>query len=215
MALEHVILVTLSESSSSGYDLARRFDRSVGFYWRASHQQIYRTLASMAKKNLVRYRDVTQERRPDKKVYSVTPEGSAELRAWLGQISPPAYPQQQIAVKLRAASLGDRDLILADLTAQHDAHLERLHEYAGLEAAMLATWKNATPPDQPARDQYLVLRGGLIAEAAFLDWCAEVFAAHGYPVPQRPHIGNNVLITPTPSTLADAPSSARTLSGAS
>lgn len=40
MALEHAILVALAERSATGYDLARRFDRSIGFFWRATHQQI-------------------------------------------------------------------------------------------------------------------------------------------------------------------------------
>ena len=48
MALTHAILVALSEQSGSGYELARRFDRSIGYFWSATHQQIYRTLRVMA-----------------------------------------------------------------------------------------------------------------------------------------------------------------------
>ena len=47
MALEHAILVSLAEKSASGYDLARRFDASIGNFWAASHQQIYKVLARM------------------------------------------------------------------------------------------------------------------------------------------------------------------------
>ena len=47
MALPHAILVSLCEQSGSGYELARRFDRSIGYFWAATHQQIYRTLKSM------------------------------------------------------------------------------------------------------------------------------------------------------------------------
>jgi DNA-binding PadR family transcriptional regulator len=38
MALEHAILVSLAERAASGYDLARRFDASIGFFWKATHQ---------------------------------------------------------------------------------------------------------------------------------------------------------------------------------
>ena len=38
VALPHVILVSLSEQSGSGYELARRFDRSIGYFWSATHQ---------------------------------------------------------------------------------------------------------------------------------------------------------------------------------
>ena len=44
MALEHAILVSLSERPASGLDLTRRFDRSIGFFWSATHQQIYSCL---------------------------------------------------------------------------------------------------------------------------------------------------------------------------
>ncbi|MEU0155402.1 PadR family transcriptional regulator [Micromonospora fulviviridis] len=42
MSLEHAILVSLLEQPASGYELARRFDRSIGRFWTATHQQIYR-----------------------------------------------------------------------------------------------------------------------------------------------------------------------------
>ncbi|MGH3947803.1 MAG: PadR family transcriptional regulator, partial [Pseudonocardiaceae bacterium] len=47
MALEHAILVSLTERSGSGYELAKRFDKSIGFFWGATHQQIYRVLKRM------------------------------------------------------------------------------------------------------------------------------------------------------------------------
>jgi DNA-binding PadR family transcriptional regulator len=47
MSLAHALLTSLIEKSSSGYDLARRFDKSIGYFWHASHQQIYRELARM------------------------------------------------------------------------------------------------------------------------------------------------------------------------
>ena len=36
MALPHAILVSLCEQSGSGYELARRFDRSIGYFWAAT-----------------------------------------------------------------------------------------------------------------------------------------------------------------------------------
>ena len=46
MSLAHAVLTSLIEKSSSGYDLARRFDKSIGYFWHATHQQIYRELAA-------------------------------------------------------------------------------------------------------------------------------------------------------------------------
>ncbi len=47
MALEHALLIALSEQPASGLDLSRRFERSIGFFWSATHQQIYKVLARM------------------------------------------------------------------------------------------------------------------------------------------------------------------------
>ena len=40
MSLAHVLLTSLIEKPSTGIELARRFDRSMGFFWNATHQQI-------------------------------------------------------------------------------------------------------------------------------------------------------------------------------
>ena len=41
MALAHAIMTALLEDDLSGYELARDFETSLGFFWQASHQQIY------------------------------------------------------------------------------------------------------------------------------------------------------------------------------
>lgn len=51
MSLAHVLLTSLLEKPSTGFELARRFDRSMGFFWNATHQQIYRELNGMLKKD--------------------------------------------------------------------------------------------------------------------------------------------------------------------
>src|SRR5437764_14668606 len=100
MALEHAILVSLSERAGSGYELARRFEKSIGLFWSASHQQIYRVLKRMEEAGQVAVDVVAQDGRPDKKVYTVSEPGRAELCRWLAEPSPSAGPQE-LAVKLR------------------------------------------------------------------------------------------------------------------
>ncbi|MFZ4189794.1 PadR family transcriptional regulator, partial [Streptomyces pseudogriseolus] len=47
MSLPHAILTALLEKPSSGLELTRRFDRSIGYFWSATHQQIYRELGRL------------------------------------------------------------------------------------------------------------------------------------------------------------------------
>jgi len=48
MSLPHALLTSLLEQPCSGMDLARRFGRSIGFFWPATHQQIYKELGKPA-----------------------------------------------------------------------------------------------------------------------------------------------------------------------
>ncbi|NEE29541.1 PadR family transcriptional regulator, partial [Streptomyces sp. SID7982] len=64
MALDHAILVSLLERPGSGYELARRFERSIGHFWTATHQQIYRVLGRMVADGLLLVREVEQQGRP-------------------------------------------------------------------------------------------------------------------------------------------------------
>ena len=64
MALEHAILVSLLEQPGSGYELARRFDRSIGRFWTATHQQIYRVLKRMEARRLDHRREIGQHGPP-------------------------------------------------------------------------------------------------------------------------------------------------------
>lgn len=174
MALEHAILVSLTERSGSGYELAKRFDKSIGFFWGATHQQIYRVLKRMDEAGWVMWEHVTQDDRPDKKVYSVSGDGRVELERWLADSVPPVQLRDELAVKLRGASLGDTAAIIAEVARHRDHHAERLDVYLAIE-------KHDFPA--PGRltgrrlHQYLVLRGGIRAESGLVDWCDEVVDA--------------------------------------
>ena len=86
MSLSHVLLTSLLEKPSSGFELARRFDRSMGFFWNASHQQIYRELSAMLAKGWISTIDEASSH-TRKKTYQVEQLGRIELSSWLLQQS--------------------------------------------------------------------------------------------------------------------------------
>ncbi|MEZ0365973.1 PadR family transcriptional regulator [Mycobacterium sp. pUA109] len=180
MALPHAILVSLCEQSGSGYELAHRFDRSIGYFWSATHQQIYRTLRAMENDGWVHVTPVTQQGRPDKKVYTVSEVGRAELARWIAE--PLAgrgnavvdAPLRDLAVKVRAACYGDAEAVRAQAAALRTERAERLDLYRALEK------RQFPDPDAlsgAALHQYLVLRGGIRAEESAIDWLDEIKAA--------------------------------------
>ena len=171
MALEHAILVSLAERSASGYDLARRFDASIGHFWKASHQQIYKVLARMEGDGWVSSETVAQAGRPDKKVYVVTGTGRAELAAWTARPTAEEHLRSEFSVKLRALPFGDAAAIVEDVRRQRQHHADRLAYYVESAARFYPD------PDALTHDQlggWLVLRGGLLTEETAIEWCDEI-----------------------------------------
>ena len=176
MALEHAILVSLAERSASGYDLARRFDASIGHFWPASHQQIYKVLGRMEADKLVSADLVAQDGKPDKKVYAITDDGRAELRHWLARPSRREATRIDFAVKLRALHLADRDAFRAEVQQRRAAHAELLAAYEASER------KYYPDPSTLADDElgpWLALRGGIRVERGGIEWCDEILQALG------------------------------------
>ncbi|MET1059719.1 MAG: PadR family transcriptional regulator [Nocardioides sp.] len=175
MALEHALLVSLTERPGSGLELSRRFDRSIGLFWRASHQQIYRTLGRMEADGWVSVETVGQNGKPDKKVYAVADLGAQALAEWIGETGPIEQTRSDLAVRLRGASYGDRAAVL-------DGVREHLAEHATRLAAYRA-WCARDYPEPMALtgvdlDQYLVLRGGIRLEEFWVGWLTEYLEAH-------------------------------------
>lgn len=171
MALEHAILVSLSERSGSGYELARRFDRSIGFFWAATHQQIYRVLRRMDEAGWVTCEHVAQDGRPDKKVYAVSADGRAELERWLAEPGEPSMLRDELGVKIRGAALGDVRAVVTEVRRHRVRHAEQLDVYLAIEKRDFPDPSRLTGRDL---HQYLVLRGGIRAERSFTEWCDEV-----------------------------------------
>ena len=175
MALEHALLVALSEQPAAGLELARRFEKSIGFFWHATHQQIYRVLARMEADGWVTVEQVAQTGRPAKKVYAVSASGAAVLRDWLATPAPMEAFRSELAVKMRGASYGDRAALLDVVRAARADHEARLQHYRQLQA------RDYPQPDQlngAELDQHLVLRGGIRLEEFWIAWLDDYLAAH-------------------------------------
>ena len=184
MALPHAILVSLCEQSGSGYELAQRFDRSIGYFWNATHQQIYRTLRAMENDGWVSATRVVQRGRPDKNVYTVSDNGRAELARWIaaplgqgrsgrgGALSDTRT--RDVAVKLRGAAYGDPAALRTQISTLRAERAQLLDTYRGFEKRQ---FPDPSALRGSALHQYLVLRGGIRAEESTIDWLDEVTTA--------------------------------------
>ncbi|ASN22772.1 PadR family transcriptional regulator [Streptomyces pluripotens] len=135
MALRHAVMAALLDGEASGYDLAKGFDASVANFWMATPQQLYRELERMASEGLVSSRVVEQERRPNKRLFSLTDAGIEAVRAYVAE--PPGKPtaiRDELMVKVQCMDAGSTEAVRAAIVARTEwaaaklARYERLHE---------------------------------------------------------------------------------------
>lgn len=183
MALPHAILVSLCEQAGSGYELAHRFDRSIGYFWAATHQQIYRTLRVMEHDGWVDGTTVAQRGRPDKTVYTVSERGRAELARWIA--APLSHKPgrgsalsdnstRDVAVKLRGAIYGSKSSVAAVRAQVAALRAERVDSLDTFRALEKRTFPDPSMLRGAALHQYLVLRGGIRTEESAIGWLDEV-----------------------------------------
>jgi hypothetical protein len=128
---------------------------------------------------------VAQHGRPDKKVYTVSESGRAELAHRIAEPLSPSRPGRGSAlsdsstrdvavVKLRGAVFGNMAALRTQVAALRAERADSLNTYRGLE-------KHAFPDPSVLRGAalhgYLVLRGGIRAEESAIDWLDEVAQA--------------------------------------
>lgn len=178
MALDHALLVSLLEKPSSGYELARRFERSIGYFWHATHQQIYRVLARMEAAGWIAAEVQAGESAPDRKVFSVSSGGRVELSRWMAEPVEPEGIRDALMVKLRGAAFADPDCLVPELEHHRAAHANRLTAYRVIEARDFAGARSGSPGalDPQRALQYMVLKSGIRFEQGWLEWCEEALA---------------------------------------
>lgn len=173
MSLAHALLTSLTEKASSGYDLARRFDKSIGYFWRATHQQIYRELARMEKAGWIASEAAPDGGRTRKKLYSVQPAGLDELKRWAREPAPPVEMRDELMVRLRAdAAIGPLGME-GEIERRGQLHAQKLAAYRAIEARDFPQGK---PLTREAQLQHLILKTGIMYEAGWLAWSREALA---------------------------------------
>lgn len=177
MSLRYAVLAVLLDGPASGYDLARRFDRSVANFWHATRQQIYAELERMEIDALVRSELLPQPSRPDKRLYRTTSHGQRAMRQWLGLPSRPTAIKDEMLVRVQAASAGQAPDLLTGLAVWRQERAAQLERYLRQKETLLAGRREddyLAAVDRPGG--YLTLLRGIAFERENLAWADHVSA---------------------------------------
>jgi DNA-binding PadR family transcriptional regulator len=173
MSLAYAILATLTHQACSGYDLAKRFDESVGYFWSATHQQIYRELSQLEAKAWIHSETIEQEDRPNKKLFSLTPLGRQNMVEWMVQPSKHSKHKEEILVKLFAGSLMEPYQLGVELVRSRESHRQQLETYQNIAQQYFPDPATLSFAD---KCQYLTLRQGIRHETTWVEWCDEALS---------------------------------------
>jgi len=173
LPLGDAILACLTERPMTGYELAKTFDSSIGFFWKTDHQQIYRELSRLRDRGYIQGREVVQSGKPNKLVYTLTPDGKAAFRHWAARPSTPASIKDDLLVRLYALDSVDIEPLRADLMARLEYHRDRYDRYERILKKRFPQ-DTASPADM---GKLLSLRLGLRHERMVAEWCEEAVTA--------------------------------------
>ena len=178
MALRHAVLAALLEGEASGYELSKRFDVSVANFWTATPQQLYRELERLEAEGLIEARVIEQERRPNKRVWTVTSAGDDELLEFTRQPARPPALRDDLLVKLQAIDAGDASAVRAATEARLAHARAKLELYDRIRARLLEGRGEDEHLAEAARvGPYLTLMGGRMYEEQNIRWCGRVLEA--------------------------------------
>ncbi len=156
MSLPHALLTSLAERPGSGSELASRFDRSIGYFWQATHQQIYRELARLEANGWVRSVAI-EGARGRKRRYDLLPQGLEELARWTAEPMDPPAIRDELMVRLRAESVIGPSALAQRLTEMLSLHRQKLAAYQAIERRDFVS----SSSDRRRRLQHLVLKAGV------------------------------------------------------
>ncbi|WFR55496.1 PadR family transcriptional regulator [Anaerocolumna sp. AGMB13025] len=100
MSINHAILGILSCRSLTGYDLKKIIQDSPFMYWSGNNNQIYKSLVELLEEGYVTNEVQHQESSPSKKIYTITAEGTAELKRWVLSAAEPPELKKHFLVQL-------------------------------------------------------------------------------------------------------------------
>ena len=187
MSLDHILLGLLREPAT-GYDLKDAFREGVGHFWSAELSQIYPTLKRLEQRRLLRSHLEPSSKGPNRRVYTLTEEGRAELLRWI--CGDPVVGTERFAYLAQIYfmdTLGDVRQTRSFMAALRD-HLTRwLAELRALEREIVAAHGGAPERYSDAGfHQFATLRMGIHSIGSKVTWCDETLAAIDRRLALRP-----------------------------
>ena len=129
MDVKTLCLGVLTEGDKTGYEIKQCFENAFAHFFSAGFGSIYPALAELTRAGLVTCTSVEQDKRPDKKVYSITAQGRQALVRELLATAPRHKVRSEFLVLMYFAHLLPPERlaeIMERMVSQWDQQLEAI-----------------------------------------------------------------------------------------
>ena len=166
MSLRHALLGALADRPRTGYALLKHFEQSLAYAWPASHSQIYPELARLLEAGLIAQTDTGPR---NSRTYSVTANGLAEIRRWLGETEPDRRVRSDGALRTFFLWLLEPEEAALQLETERAYWRAVLDEFERIQ-------DEPTGDDRKSRTFRIALEGGIAGVEARLAWLEAAIA---------------------------------------
>lgn len=166
--LDCVILGLLSHEELTGYEIKKRMDTVLKYFWGASYGSIYPTLSGLVERGLATKRSGTDSGR-NKLIYTITDNGRKYLSEWLKVPAEKDEIRYETLLKLFFGNeVGELQTI---------EHIQNFKEKITAELPYLLgaeqVLKKVKDNDETHKYYLLTVKFGIKTYQTYLEWCKE------------------------------------------
>ncbi len=163
--IDMVILGLLSHEDLTGYDIKKRIDGAISFFWKGSFGNIYPALKDMENRGLIIKRDTSSGGR-ERITYHITPEGQQTLKKWLSDGQAGNELRYETLLKLFFGGAEEKEVTLRNI--------ELFEGEIRQELKLLKAYGETLEKQLDVEDHiyyYLTVSFGIDTYEAYLKWC--------------------------------------------
>ncbi|MBN8234139.1 PadR family transcriptional regulator [Halobacillus kuroshimensis] len=164
----YALLGLMTAGFHTGYEMKQMMDGSLNHFWKISYGQIYPTLKKLVEEGCADVKVTSQEGRPDKKEYIITPSGEEQLRSWLMKpVEDLPVEKNELLLKLFFSRNQEKSVILHQLESYREKLYKKQHTYQSIKEMLL----REECPSEDAPFWIITLNYGLATTEAAVEWC--------------------------------------------
>lgn len=166
--IDCVILGLLSHEELTGYEIKKRMDTTLKYFWSASYGSIYPALSDLVERGLATRREDTKNKR-NKQIYTITDDGRKYLKEWLTLPVEKDELRYETLLKLFFGNEQGTEQALLHVKAFEEKIQKELPYLLGAEKVL----KDCVGADTTHKYYLLIVKFGIKTYHTYLEWCEE------------------------------------------